>query len=86
MSPLSTAQVAAMIGVHRVTLEEWLSKGRIRPPKTIRVGGQMYRLWTERDVKRLAKFKAKFYRKGRGRKKRTQSNNGRAEGDASNAP
>ena len=74
MTPLSTAQVAKLIGVHRVTLEEWLRKAKIRKPKTLQVGNQRYRLWTDKDVERLRKYKDKFYRKGRGRKKTVASN------------
>ncbi len=69
MSPLSTKDVAARIGVHRATLEEWLSKRKVKPPKVVKIGNQTYRLWTERDINRLYAYKSKFYRKGRGRKK-----------------
>ena len=70
MTPLSTAEVAAIVGVHRATLEEWLTKGKVRAPKTVRVGAKNYRMWTERNIKRVRRYKEKFYRKGRGRKKR----------------
>ena len=70
MAPLSTAQIASALGIHRVTLEEWLSKGKVKPPKTVQIGAKAYRLWTERDIERLRKFKMKSYRKGRGRKKK----------------
>ena len=69
MSPLSTKEVAQRLGVHRVTLEEWLRKGKVKRPKTIRIGGQIYRMWTDADLERLRLYKEKFYRKGRGRKK-----------------
>jgi DNA-binding transcriptional MerR regulator len=70
MVPLSTAEVAGLVEIHRVTLEEWLRLGKVKPPKKIRIGGQVYRLWTEADVERLRKYKKQFYRKGRGRKKK----------------
>ncbi len=70
MSPLSTREVAAIVGIHRATLEEWLSKGRLRPPKLVRVGGKSYRIWGDRDIQRVKSYKQKFYRKGRGRKKK----------------
>jgi len=69
MSPLSTKEVAAQVGIHRVTLEEWLRKGKVKSPKKVQIGGQTYRLWTDLDVERLKKYKERFYRKGRGRKK-----------------
>ena len=71
MAPLSTGEVAMLVGVHRATLEEWLSKGNVRGPRTVRIGRKNYRLWTERDVERVRKYKEEFYRKGRGRKKKT---------------
>lgn len=71
MSPFSTREVAQFIGIHLVTLEEWLAKGKVKPPRTVRVGAKTYRLWTTRDVERVRKHKEKFYRKGRGRKKKT---------------
>ncbi|MBI4459914.1 MAG: MerR family transcriptional regulator [Acidobacteria bacterium] len=71
MTPMSTAQVASAIGVHPATLEEWLSKRKVKPPKVVKIGARSYRLWTERDVETLKQHKAKFYRKGRGRKKKT---------------
>ena len=71
MAPLSTAEVAKLVGIHRVTLETWLTTGKVKVPRTARIGGHVYRMWTERDVERVRKHKEKFYRKGRGRKKKT---------------
>jgi predicted site-specific integrase-resolvase len=70
MKPLSTPGVAAEIGIDRVTLERWLGSGKVQGPKTVRAGLRKYRLWTRRDVERLKRHKATFYRKGRGRKKK----------------
>jgi len=55
-----------------VTLEKWLASGKVKMPKTVRIGGRNYRLWTDREVERVRKYKEKFYRKGRGRKKKKQ--------------
>jgi predicted site-specific integrase-resolvase len=68
MSPLSTEQVAREVGINRVTLERWLSSGKVRQPKTIRFGRNEFRNWTPTDVERVRKFKEENYRKGRGRK------------------
>ncbi len=70
MAPLSTAEVAKLVGIHRVTLETWLTAGKVKLPRTVKVGAKTYRLWTERDVERVRKHKERFYRKGRGRKKK----------------
>jgi MerR HTH family regulatory protein len=69
VSPLSTAEVAALIGIHPITLEHWIRDGKAKPSKTVRVGKQTFRLWTPADVRRLKKFKAAHYWEGRGGKK-----------------
>ena len=78
MSPYSTREVAETVGIHVATLEEWLSKGKVKSPRTVQVGAKNYRLWSERDVERVRKYKEKFYRKGRGRKKKKK--NGKVAG------
>lgn len=72
MSPRSTREVAQLVGIHLATLEEWISKRKVKPPRTVRIGAKVYRLWADRDVERVRKYKEQFYRKGRGRKKRTE--------------
>ncbi len=57
-----------MIGINRVTLERWLSSGKLEPPRTVRFGRSEFRNWTASDVNRVRKYKAANYRKGRGRK------------------
>lgn len=69
MSPFSTAEVAALIGIHPITLERWIASGKAKPSKTVRVGKQNFRLWTPADIKRLKQFKAAHYWEGRGGKK-----------------
>jgi len=68
MSPLSTAQIAKAVGIHRVTLERWLSSGKVQSPKTVRIGDGTFRQWTTADLERVRKYKQQNYRKGRGRK------------------
>jgi excisionase family DNA binding protein len=68
MANLSTLEVARKVGISRVTLERWLSSGKIAAPKTVRYGKSEFRDWTDRDVERVRKFKKENYRKGRGRK------------------
>ena len=68
MNPLSTEEVARKVGVNRVTLERWLSSGKVKQPKTVRIGRGSFRCWTATDVERVRKFKQENYRKGRGRK------------------
>lgn len=68
MSPMSTQQVAKAVGVNRVTLERWLSSGKVKKPKAVSIGSGTFRQWTQADVDRILRFKQENYRKGRGRK------------------
>ena len=68
MASLSTEEVAKQVGISRVTLERWLTAGKVPAPKTIRFGKNRFRNWTAGDVERVRGFKQKNYRKGRGRK------------------
>ena len=68
----STGQAAKMLGVNRVTLQRWLIAGRVGEPKKVKMGGVEVRIWTDRDVERVHKFKAANYRKGRGRKPKSK--------------
>jgi MerR-like DNA binding protein len=56
MSPYSTREVAKFVEIHLATLEEWLSKGKVKPPRTIAVGAKNYRLWTDKDIQRVPLF------------------------------
>ena len=73
MKTYSTAQVARMVGVHKVTLQRWLLSGKVREPRRIRNGGVNARIWTNRDVERVKKYKAASYMKGRGPKQRKKA-------------
>jgi excisionase family DNA binding protein len=73
MPPLSTDEVAAIVGIGPATLERWLAEGKLDAPGSIRFGKRQFRNWTKRDIARVKAFKAKFYRKGRGRKKASSS-------------
>ena len=57
-----------MAGIGRMTLLRWLKNGKIHEPKRIGNGGVQARIWTDRDVERVRKYKQENYRKGRGRK------------------
>lgn len=68
MATLSTVEVARKVGISRVTLERWLSSGKVKAPKKVRFGKNEFRNWTAEDVARVRKQKQHNYRKGRGRK------------------
>lgn len=57
-----------MAGINTVTLERWLAAEKVESPQRLRVGGRVVRIWTEKDVERVKKYKQENYRKGRGRK------------------
>jgi predicted site-specific integrase-resolvase len=67
MRTYSTAQVAKGIGVHKITLIRWLLDGKVPEPRRINQAGQEIRVWADRDVERVKKFKQNNC-KGRGRK------------------
>ena len=68
VSTLSTAGVAREVGIDRVTLERWISSGKVKMPKLIQIGNRAFRNWTDRNVEKVRKYKQENYRKGRGRK------------------
>jgi predicted site-specific integrase-resolvase len=68
----STAEAARRIGINRVTLQRWLIDGRVKEPKKVSMGGVEVRIWTDRDIERVQRFKQENYRKGRGRKRKSR--------------
>jgi DNA-binding transcriptional MerR regulator len=73
MANYSTPEAAKKCGVHHITLQRWVSTGKIKAPRKTRVGGVVVRLWTDSDLDQVRKYKAEHYRKGRGRKKGKKS-------------
>ena len=73
MATYSTSQITQLVGISRMTLLRWLRAGKIREPRRISDGGIEARLWSDRDVERVRKYKAGHYRKGRGRKPQKKS-------------
>ncbi len=68
MKAHTTPEVAKLVGVHLRTLHRWLDRGALPEPKRGKIGGLAVRLWTAADIKCVRTYKAKTYRKGRGRK------------------
>jgi predicted site-specific integrase-resolvase len=64
----STQQVAAMTGIHWMTLHRWLAAGMVRASIGTPMNGRTLWRWTDADVKKVRKHKESNYRKGRGRK------------------
>lgn len=64
----TTREAAKAAGITRITLQRWITAGKIRAPQTQLVDGVGKRLWSNEDISRLRKAKEEIYRKGRGRK------------------
>lgn len=68
----STKEVARRVAVHWVTLHKWMAAGKVRASHQIGMNGGKHWRWTEQDIAKIKKYKAKHYRKGRGRKKKVE--------------
>jgi len=73
MHTYSTQEVADLVGIHLITLYEWLSAGKVRASQATPMKGRTLWRWTAADVKRVRDYKSVHYRKGRGRKKKERS-------------
>jgi uncharacterized protein YjcR len=73
MATYSTKDVAAMVGIHWVTLHRWKAAGKVRATQRIQLSGMVLSRWTKDDVERVRKYKDTFYCKGRGRKRQKKS-------------
>jgi excisionase family DNA binding protein len=60
---LSTEEVADLVEVHRLTLQRWISDGKVSASIAIPMKGRTLWRWTAADVKRVKKFKTTNYRK-----------------------
>jgi predicted DNA-binding transcriptional regulator AlpA len=63
MSERSISEVAREIVVQRATLYEWIRKRKIPTPRLRMVSGVRLRVWTDREVEEIKKYKAEYYRK-----------------------
>jgi DNA-binding transcriptional MerR regulator len=70
MKAYTTPEVADLAGIHLRTLHRWLNRGAIPEPRRSSIRGLTFRLWSERDVERVKKYKVARYWKGGGRKKK----------------
>ena len=65
----STQEVANLLGVHKNTVKRWLRSRLIAEPRHAKIAMQNHRLWSEKDLERVKKFKEANYRKKPRRKK-----------------
>lgn len=66
----STEQVADMVGVHRVTMQRWITAGKVHASQVIPMQDRQLHRWSAADIKAVKRYKEAFYRKGRGPKKK----------------
>ena len=69
----SKVEAAKRIKVSWRTVQRWIAAGKVKPPKPTLIGAVGYRLWSTDDVVRLSRVKERIYRKGGGRKKKTNT-------------
>ena len=64
--PLTSSQVAALLGINRLTLLRWLKSGAVAEPELSARSGEhiRYRFFTEGDVERLRKYQKSLHPKG----------------------
>jgi len=62
MKGVSTAQAAKLVGVTTRTLFRWLDNGLLPEPRRVRMPGQLWRLWSAKDIARARKVKAEVRR------------------------
>ena len=70
MQTYSTREAAKMLGVSLISLQRYIAAGKVKAPKTRKIGGALVRPWTVRDVERVRKQlpKIKNGRRKKGRK------------------
>jgi excisionase family DNA binding protein len=54
----STEEAAKRVGVHRLTLQRWLSEGKVRASQSVPLKGRTLWRWTDADLKKVRRFKA----------------------------
>jgi len=62
MKGISTARAAKRVGVTTRTLFRWLDSGLLPEPRRIKMPGQLWRLWSAKDIARAKKLKAQMKR------------------------
>jgi excisionase family DNA binding protein len=70
MKTYSTVEVAKLLGVGNDTLHRWIHSKVIPAPPIQRLGKVSVRLWTDKDMEKVKKYKTSHYWGKGGRKKR----------------
>lgn len=59
---LTTKEAAEKLGVHRVTLQNWIADGKVPAPAMQNIGGGRVRLWNLQDIRKARKAIVKLGR------------------------
>lgn len=70
---LTTAEAAKRAGITWRTLQRWIARGKVKPPRPVLIGAVGYRLWSANDVVRLRRIKERIYGTSGGRKKKAKA-------------
>lgn len=63
MATYTTRQAAAKLGMHQLTLQRLVTSGKIAaPPLRSVAGGSVVRIWSERDIERVRRYRQKHAR------------------------
>src|SRR5262245_14874145 len=54
---VSTAELARILGVHRITVQKWIRLGLLKPPKLTIRNGRAVRLWSPAAVRAARRLK-----------------------------
>jgi predicted DNA-binding transcriptional regulator AlpA len=73
MKTYSTLEVARLVGVTSATLHRWIREKRVAAPPVKALGKMRIRIWSKADVEKVKAYKAERYRKGRGRRRKTET-------------
>jgi excisionase family DNA binding protein len=71
MKTYSTVEVARLLKITSGTLHRWIREKRVAAPPVQSLGGMQIRMWHEKDVDAVRRYKEQHYRKGRGRRKKS---------------
>ena len=69
MGQYSTREVAKRLGLHLATIQRYLAEGKIPAPPVSDLGGNKFRVWSERDIEKVRQVLPKI---ANGRKTRYQ--------------
>ena len=65
MKSLSTREASRKLGISLISVQRYIAAKKITAPKVQKIGGMRFRLWTDRDIKRV---RIQLSRNGRGKR------------------